>query len=269
MHTFEIIKKAFYLPFRAYKGFILVTFLFFISEIINEIVNQVEIGNLTPVTVLVAFVIDIVILGICIAVVYHYIYSSFDIREVSLTTTAKAGFKDEMIEFYYYMLAIGGTIILSLSLGIYHNITSIIDSVTYIDSKLTTMTLPKLINLLSPDSYHHLASSVIVTLIIFIILFAICFSYCSFAKIRLKETGEIKESINFVKLSKIIKSKGIKKYLNFVVLNFLVFSAVLLLMRTLEYYFVIGSIISALAEAFALFFILDSYSLFYYSDNIN
>ena len=29
MHTFEII-KAFYLPFKAYKGFILVTFLFFI-----------------------------------------------------------------------------------------------------------------------------------------------------------------------------------------------------------------------------------------------
>ncbi|WP_298521501.1 hypothetical protein [uncultured Methanobrevibacter sp.] len=269
MHTWKIIKKAFYLPFRAYKGFILVTFLFFISEIVNSIVNQIEIGNLTPLTVLITFVIDIAILGICIAIVYHYIYSSFDIREVSLTTTAKAGFKDEMIEIYYYMLAIGGTIILSLALGIYHNISSIMDSVTYIDSKLDTVTLPKLLSLLSPDSYHHLASSVIATLIIFIILFAICFSYCSFAKIRLKETGDVKESVNFVKLSKIIKSKGIKKYLNFVILNFLVFSAVLIIMRTLEYYFVIGSIISALAEAFALFFILDSYSLFYYSDNIN
>lgn len=43
MHTFEIIKKAFYLPFKAYKGFILVTFLFFISEIITEMINQIEI----------------------------------------------------------------------------------------------------------------------------------------------------------------------------------------------------------------------------------
>ena len=79
----------------------------------------------------------------------------------------------------------------------------------------------------------------------------------------------MKESMNFVKLTKIIKSKGLKRYLIFVVLTLIVFAAVLVIMRTLESYYLIGSVISALAESFGLFFILDSYSLFYYSDNIN
>ena len=265
MNTFEIIKKAFFLPFKAYKGFLLVTLLFFISEIANEIVNKTIIEDLTILNVTISYLLGIIVLGISIAVVYHYIYDSFDIREVSFTTTAKAGIKDTLIESYYYSLAIVGTIALSYLLGIYNDIYSIIDSVDYVDEKFCSFTLPKLLKYLSPDTYHQLATSVIVTLVIFVILFAIFFSYCSFAKIRMKETGNLKESMNFVKLTQIIKRKGIRKYLNFVILNFIVFMVVLMLMRTLEAYFITGSIISALAESFALFFILDSYCLFYYS----
>lgn len=269
MNTSEIIKKSFFLPFKAYKGFILVMLLFFVNEIMGEIINLIEIGDFTPSLIAVDLLVNVTILGICIAVVYHYIYDSFDLREVSITETTKAGFKDELIEWYYYSLAIIGTVIISFALGIYHNIYSILDTVLYVDAKLDSMTLPKLIKFLSPDSYHQLASSIIVTLTIFIILFAIFFSYCSFAKIRLKETGDIKESINFLKLTKIIKNKGIKNYLKFVVLTLVVFGLTLTIMRTLEPYFIIGSVVSAFAEAFALFFIIDSYSLFYYADNIN
>ena len=104
MHTFEIIKKAFYLPFKAYKGFILVTFLFFISEIITEMINRIEIVDLTMPILLIDPISGIIILGISIAVVYHYIDDSFDIRDVSITATAKAGFKDTFIESYYYIL---------------------------------------------------------------------------------------------------------------------------------------------------------------------
>lgn len=265
MHSFEIIKKAFSLPFKAYRGFALVTFLFFMSEITNEKINQMIIRDLTVLTIAIRFLIGIAILGICIAIVYHYIYDSFDIREVSLTTTTKAGFNDTLIESYYYSLAIVGTAVISYLLGIYHDIFSIIYDVLYLDAKLNTMTLPKLIQHLSPDIYHQLASSVMLTLMIFIILFALLFSYCSIAKIRLKETGNVKESMNFIKITKIIKDKGIGKYLTFVILNFIVFAGVLLLMRTMEAYFIFGSIISAISEAFALFFILDSYCLFYYS----
>ena len=270
MNTLEIIKKAISLPFKAYKGFILVTFLFFITEITSETINLIEIGDLTPYTIVINLLGDITILGICIAVVYHYIDDSFNIREVSLTTTTKAGFKDELIEWYYYSLAIIGTAIISFALGIYHNIYSILDQVIYIEGKLDSLTLPKLIKYLSPDSCHQLAFSVIATLAIFVILFAIFFSYCSFAKIRLKETGDMKESMNFIKLTKIIKNKGIKQYFIFVILTLIVFGTTLTLMRTLESFFIIGSIVSALTEAFALFFILDSYTLFYkYSDNVN
>ncbi len=269
MNTREIIKKAVYLPFRAYKGFILVTFLFLISEIISEQIYRIEIGFLNPIMVIMDMIISIIILGFCIAIVYNYIDESFDIKEVSITATAKVGFKDELIEAYYYSLAIIGTVGLSFALGIYHSISSIIDSVLYVDYKLNTLTLPKLFQLLSPEKYHQLAFSVLTTIAIFVILFAIFFSYCSFAKIRLKETGDMKESMNFVKLTKIIKIKGLKRYLIFVVLTLIVFAAVLVIMRTLESYYLIGSVISALAESFGLFFILDSYSLFYYSDNIN
>ena len=265
MHTFEIIKKAFYLPFRAYKGFALTTLLFFISEIVQEMLNQAPVNDMTVIMSTLVLIMQIVILGISIAVVYHYIYDSFDIREVSLTATAKAGLKDSLIETYYYSLTLIFTVVITYSLGIYHDIYSIIGSIIYVDAKFQTFTLPQLLKYLSPEAYHHLAVSVIATLAIFVIIFAIAFSYCSFAKIRLKETGSMKESVNFVKLSHIIKSKGIRKYLNFVVLNFIVFMVVLMLMRTLEAYLIAGSIISAMAEAFALFFILDSYCLFYYS----
>ena len=269
METIEIIKKAVYLPFRAYKGFILVTILFLISEIISEQIYRIEIGFLNPTIIIIDTIIGIIILGFCIAIVYNYIDDSFNIMEISITATTKAGFKEELIEAYYYTLAIIGTVAISFALGIYHNISSIIDSVLYINYKLDTLTLPKLFELLSPEKYQQLAFSVLATIGIFVILFAIFFSYCSFAKIRLKETGDMKESMNFVKLTKIIKSKGLKKYLIFVVLTLIVFATVLVIMRTLESHYIIGSIISALAESFALFFILDSYTLFYYSDNIN
>lgn len=265
MNTFEIIKKAFLLPFRAYKGFALTTFLFFISEIVKEMVLQINFGDLAPLLVVLVFISGTLSLGISIAVVYHYIYDSFDIREVSFTTTAKAGFKDTFIEFYYYFLAIISTMAISYILGIYKNIYSIIPNVIYAEEKFQSLTLPNVLKLLSPDTYHQLASSVILTLSIFIVMFALFFSYCSFAKIRLKETGGMKESVNIINLTKIIKDKGIKKYLTFVVLNFIVFMTVLIIMRTLESYFFVGSVISALTESFALFFILDSYCLFYYS----
>lgn len=265
MNTIEIIKKAVSLPFRAYKGFILVTFLFFVSEVINETNNLGTINELTPIKLVIGGIISIIVLGISIAIVYHYIFDSFDIREVSIKYTTKIGFKDSLIELYYYLLTFLFTDIICYALGIYRNIDSILNNFEYIDGKLHTLTLPKLINLLSPDTYQHLAFSVMVTLAVFMILFAIFFSYCSLAKVRLKETGELKESMNFIKLTKIIRKNGIKKYLNFVILTLIVFSVVLLLMRTLESYFVVGSLISALAEAFGLFFILDSFSLFYFT----
>ena len=265
MNTFEIVKKAFILPFRAYKGFILVTALFFMTEMIKEIINSEYIGDLSLFIFIAYEIISIIILGVCIAISYHYVYDSFDIREVSLKTTAKAGFKDTMIESYYYLLVIIGTILISYGTGLYHNIFTLFSNLNYVEYKVETLTLPELIKYLSPDAYHHLAFSVVATLAIFVILFAICFSYCSFAKIRLTETGDIKESVNFIKITKIIKMKGVRKYLYFVILTFVLFATVFILMKTLESYFIIGSIISSMMEAFSLFFILDSFSLFYYS----
>lgn len=106
MHTYEIIKRAFYLPFKAYKGFILVTVLFFMSEIVNAITNNMQIEDLTIFVMLAPLAFGIIVLGFCIAIVYHYIDDSFDIREVSLITTTKAGFKDTAIEIYYYAISI-------------------------------------------------------------------------------------------------------------------------------------------------------------------
>ncbi|MBQ2830974.1 DUF4013 domain-containing protein [Methanobrevibacter sp.] len=265
MNTIEIIKKAVSLPFRAYKGFILVTFLFFVSEVINETNNLGTINELTPIKLVIGGIISIIVLGISIAIVYHYIFDSFDVREVSIKYTTKVGFRDTLTELYYYLLTFLSTGIICYALGIYRNIDSILNNFEYIDTKLHTLTLPKLINLLSPDTYQHLAFSVMVTLAVFMIMFAIFFSYCSLAKIRLKETESLKESMNFIKLTKIIRKNGIKKYLNFVILTLIVFSVALMLMKTLESYFIVGSLISALAEAFGLFFILDSFSLFYFT----
>lgn len=265
MNTAEIIKKSLSLPFRAYKGFALVTFLFFISEIVNEALKLITIDDLTVIILGMGWIISIIVLGISIAVVYHYIFDSFNIREVSFKATTKAGFKDTLIELYYYALALLGTTVICYALGIYHDINSVLDNIQYIDMKFNSITLPKLLKLLSPETYQQLAFSVIVTLAIFIILFTIFFSYCSLAKVRLKETGDIKESINFINLTRIIKNNGIKKYINFVILTFIVFSAVLVLIKTLESYFIVGSVLSALAEAFSLFFILDSFSLYYFT----
>lgn len=266
MDTSEIIKKAVSLPFRAYKGFILVIFLFFLSEIVTEIFNQIEIGELTMMFYFaIPSIFAMIILGFCITIVYHYIDDSFDIREVSLKTTTKAGFKDTLIEFYYYSLTIILTTVITYSLGIYRNIDSLLDGISYVDYKVNTLTFPELLKLFTPDTYHQLASSVIATLAIFVILFAIFFSYCSLAKIRLKETGDIRESMDFINLTKIIKRKGIRKYLSFVILTFIILASVLFLMKALESHPLIGSIISAFTEAFALFFILDSFSLYYYS----
>lgn len=265
MNTSMIIKKAITLPFRAYKGFILTVFLFFISEMNAGVMNQIEIGDLTIIAVIAVTIINLMILGACIAVVYHYIDDSFNIKEASLTNTTKAGFKDTFLEFYYFSLAVVSTAIISLALGIYHNIYYIIDYVLYINNKASQLTLPKLLKYLSPNAYHQLTLSVVATLLIFIILFAVFLSYCSLAKIRLKDTGDLKESMNFIKLTKIIKDKGIRKYLNFVFLTLFVLGATFIIMRTLEPYLFIGSLLSAFTEAFSLFFILDSFTLFYHS----
>lgn len=263
MNTYEIIKKSISLPFRAYKGFSLVIFLFFVSEMFADIVIDLPIDDTAYFKFLSMLFVSMTILGINIAIAYHYIYDSFNIRTVSIVTTTKVGVKDFLIESYYYFLAISGTVIISYLLGIYKDIDTALDTLIYLDHKLESMTLPKLLTYLSPKVYYQMAHSVIITLTIFIILFAIFFSYCSIAKIRIKETGNIKESMNFINLTKIIMNKGIKKYLTFVILTFIVFAILLLLMKTLESYFFIGSVISAFSEAFALFFILDSFSLFY------
>ena len=266
MHTFEIIKKAFNLPFKAYKGFILVTILFFISEITNEIIYQIEFGDLSVLILTLVPIGDIVLFGASIAIVYHYIDESFDIRKLSLKTTTKVGFNELILELYYYNITLIGTTILSYLLGIFHNINSIIDNILLLNDEINSMTLPRILEYMNPEAYQQLASSVIPLIAIFLILFTIFFSYCSLGKIILKETNSMKESVNLVKLTKIIKRKGFRKYLNFVILTLIVLSFVLLLMKTFEYYFIIGSVFSALAEAFALFFVLDSFSLFYYSN---
>ena len=265
MNTYEIVKKAFTLPFRAYKGTLLVTALFFISEILKESINSLYIGDITLVMLAGYYIISIVILGGCIAISYHYVYDSFDIRNVTLKATANAGLKDTLIEIYYYSLVLIGTGAISYALGIYKDIYSLLDGLDYMSQKVQMLTLPKLLKYMSPDAFHQLTLSVVVALAIFVILFAICFSYCSFAKILLTETGDMKESVNFIKITRLIKAKGVRKYLNFVILTFILLASVLLMMRTLESYFIIGSLVSALMEAFSLFFILDSFCLFYYS----
>lgn len=265
MNTIEIIKNAVILPFRAYKGFILVTFLFLLSEIVNETFNMVSAEDLTFVYMFIPPIFSIIILGLCIAIVYHYIDDSFDIREVSIKTTTKAGFKDLFIESYYYTLTVILTAAISYAFGIYHNIYSLIDGLDYIGTKVENLTLPGLIALLTPDRYNELAFSVVATLAIFVIFFSIFLSYCSLGKIRLKETGKMGEALSLTKLTRIINQKGIRKYLNLVILTSIISGAVLLIMKTLQSYVFTGSLISALTEAFALFFILDSFSLYYYS----
>ena len=265
MNTFGIVKKAVTLPFRAYKGFILVTFLFFLSEIVTDAFNMVSVEDLTFVYMFIPPVFNVVILGLSIGIVYHYIDDSFDIREVSLKTTTKAGFKDLFIESYYYSLTVIFTAVISYAFGIYHNIYSLIDGLDYLGTKVENLTLPGLIALLTPDRYNELAFSVVATLAIFAILFSIFLSYCSLGKIRLKETGKMGEALSIIKLTRIINQNGIRKYLNLVILTSIISGAVLLLMKTLQSYVFTGSLISALTEAFALFFILDSFSLYYYS----
>ena len=265
MDTSTIIKKSVTFPFRAYKGFILTIFLFFISEMISEILASISISNVTPLLRIVTIISQILLLGTCISVVYHYIDESFDIKEMSLTYTAKIGFKDMLVESYYYSLVVICTSGLTFVLGIYRNIHSIIDQVLYLNNKLSHLTFPKLLKYLSPESYAQLSFSITIALLIFMIFFAVFLSYCSIAKIRLRETGDLKESMNFIKLSKIIKSKGIRRYLNFVILAMLMLAATFIIMRTLQPYIFIDGLLSSFTEAFSLFFILDSFTLFYKS----
>lgn len=264
MNTIEIIKKSFMLPFKAYKGFILVTLLFFACEMVTDLLYRTATSKLTIVEFTITLIIYIIALGVSVAIVYHYIDDSFNIREISIKTTAKAGINDIILECYYYILAIGTTVILTRYLGLYDNMFTVLDNIVYVEQEFVTAPLPEFLNFISPLTLTQFTFSFLASLAIFVILFALFFSYCSFGKIRLTETGNLIEGMNIIKITKIIIKKGIIRYLGFIILTFTIFMTVFLIMKTLDAYLLIGSIISAMTESFALFFILDSFSLFYY-----
>ena len=265
MNTFEIVKKAFYFPIHNYRGFIKVTFLFLLSEIISHIVFYSEIGDLESYYFLGAGLFFLLVLGASTIIVFSIIDSSEDMERISLRKSTKVGIKDSLIEVYYFILVIVVSTIVSMLLGFFNNFNSFFDELTFVGVEINNMTIPKLISYLSPDTLSSLSNSVLGIIIVFIVCYAIFFSLGSIAKIRLKETNDFQESLDFIKLFKIVMEKGIKKYLNFIIINFLVFGFVVVILHTLEAFPIIGSIVSALLESFSIFFILYSYTLFYYS----
>lgn len=267
MNTSEIIKKAVYFPINNYRAFIKVTLMFLISEMICEVIFSLPINDYTIFRIWIVNILSLFVLGAATLYVFGIIDNSDEGNDLDLDIkkSTKVGINDLLVESYYFTLTVVVSAAVSLSLGFFHDISTFMDNVSYIEYEMIDINLPKLFELVSPESMASLSHSVIGMIVVFIISYAIFFSLCSIAKIRLKETNDFKEALNFIRLFSIIQEKGFRKYLNFVILNFLVFGFVVLCMRSLEAVPIIGSLISSILESFSIFFILDSYSLFYKS----
>lgn len=264
MNNKEIIKESFLFPIRNYKYFIIVTILFLIAELCQEFFLEM---NDSDISMVIMFILSIIIpllaLGISLEVIFHLLNKKRGAPEISFNGAIKEALKDTLLESYYFILALIITVILSIPTGLFQKIEDIPSFISDLMISTEGISVFKIMGSLPDLAILDTVESLKITLAIFIIMFVILFSICTISKIDLEKHENFKQSFNIIRMLNIIKKIGILKYSEFLLLIMIFSVLVANIIYILNDMHVIGSLISALLEAFTLFFFLHSFAKLY------
>jgi len=262
MENTEIIKKSLLFPIKYYKHFIIGTLLFLASELIQEyVVHTHSDGN-----VLLAFIVFIILpllaLGINLQIIFHAIKENKGFPKLSLKKSLDESVKDVLLETYYLILTLVITVIFSALIGLFRNV---FDISSYLSKLMITLEESSVIEMIgaTPDIVLlNNIDAIAVSLLIFLIVLTVMFTFCTIGKIDLETHHNFRQIFDPRYIFGIIKKIGISKYLKFLIL--IIVTCIVL--ANIIYYLdfkQLGSLLSALLEAFTLFFFLHAFALLY------
>ena len=264
MKNKEIIKESLLFPIKNYKYFIIVTFLFLFSELLQEYLMHIKDSNIS---IIIAFILIVIIpllvLGIGLQIIFHLLDKKMGAPKISFSESIKEALKDTILESYYFILSLLVTVILSIPTGLFSNLDDISIFMSNMITDTDGISVIEVMGSLPEMAILDAVNSIKICLIVFILSFVVFFSMCTISKIDLNINEDYKQSFNIIRMLKIIKKIGIIKYLEFLIFIIVISMVVANITFMLNFTPVVGSIISAFLESFSLFFFLHSFAKLY------
>lgn len=264
MKNIEIIKESLLFPIRNYKYFIIVTILFLIAELSQEYFLHIRDSDISmSIMFILSIIIPLFALGISLEVIFHLLNKKTGAPKITFNESIKEAVTDTLLETYYFILALILSIILAIPTGLFQKIEDIPKFISDLMLSTEGTSVFEIMGALPDIAIVDTVESLKITLFIFVLMFILLFSICTISKIDLEKNKNYKQSFNIMHMLKIIKQIGIIKYVEFLFL-IMIFSIVIAnIVFNLNDVHVIGSLISAVLEAFSLFFFLHSFAKLY------
>ncbi|MBQ6218141.1 MAG: hypothetical protein IJJ47_00260 [Methanosphaera sp.] len=122
MKNTEIIKNSILFPIRKYKEFTIITLLFLLSEIIQELVLHNSYNDITIIPVsFILILLPLFVLGINLQIIFHIIDDNRGLPKLSFKKSLKIAMQDYLLELYYLIFTIVITFILTIAIEIFNN----------------------------------------------------------------------------------------------------------------------------------------------------
>ena len=262
MKNADIIKQSLLFPIRYYKHFIIVALLFLISELIEEHITHAHAdGNI--ILMFIAVILPLIALGINLQIIFYAIKDNKGFPKISLKKSLDESVKDTILESYYLAITLIITIIISAIIGLLQGIFDISRYSSHIMVAFEDSSVIEIIGAAPNVFINNSTDIILTTLLIFIIMLTIMFSFCTISKIDLEVNHNFGQIFDFRYIWRLIRKIGITKYLKFLVLVMILCIVIANIISFLNFKQVLGSLLSALLEAFTLFFFLYAFTQLY------
>lgn len=263
----NIIKKALKLPFIKYKKFLLVTFLFFIAELVQEYLLILEINEISFLYFISTIILSFLILGINVIIIYDAIGYNHGLPNISPKKSIMVGIEDFILESYYLMLSLVVSLICIIPTGIYNNFRQLDEFYHETFYRLQDETIIEFIGNIPVSILNNLDKTLPLAITIFTFIVIIILSFCTLNKIDHKNNKDCKyiDTFNPFNTIRIIKKIGLENYFIFIIMITVITIILAKVVHRLNYILYFGSLTSAFLEAFTLFFFLASFHYLYES----
>ena len=263
MKNTEIIKNSILFPIRKYKEFTIITLLFLLSEIIQELVLHNSYNDITIIPVsFILILLPLFVLGINLQIIFHIIDDNRGLPKLSFKKSLKIAMQDYLLELYYLIFTIVITFILTIAIEIFNNPNAITALLNNIMIEIEASNVMEIIGSL-PGLMDLYSRTIMICLLIFVVTLTVMFSMCTLSKIDMEVNHNFKQALNIIHMLNLIKKIGILKYLGFLALVIIICVIVANIVYILNFSPIIGSFLSAFLEAYSLVFFLFSFAQLY------
>lgn len=262
MRIRQIIYESTVLPLKKYKQFLLVIILAVSCELISEGFYDLPAGQWKIITIVLNSVITLIILGVMMNITYNVIFD--EKIEVNIKDNLIEGIKEYLITMYYLLITFILSSLLIIPTGVYRRIYHIHEYLLNNDINTAFMTIHELSHQLPVSMQINLQHSIQLNLLLAIVIFIICSSFSFIGRIILIKTNDMKKAFNPKITLKIIENIGKLRYIKFLVCVAIIMIVMFNTNVLLEVFFK-DNLISAIIEAYILFFTTNAFYQIYLS----